>query len=76
MLAVDTVGAKILGYAVDEVPHLALAREQGWGCGRLEEIEVIGDLSRFTKKYPYHLLPEFPPDVKIIKGGERCCPEG
>lgn len=76
MLAVDTVGAKILGYSVDEVPHLALAREQGWGCGRLEDIEVIGDLSRFTKKYPYHLLPEFPEDVTIIKGSERCCPEG
>lgn len=76
MLAVDTVGAKILGYSVDEVPHLALAREQGWGCGRLEDIEVIGDLSRFTKKYPYHLLPEFPGDVTIIKGSERCCPEG
>lgn len=76
MLAVDTVGAKILGYSVDEVPHLALAREQGWGCGRLEDVEVIGDLSRFTKKYPYHLLPEFPGDVTIIKGSERCCPEG
>lgn len=76
MLAVDTVGAKILGYSVDEVPHLALAREQGWGCGRMEDIEVIGDLSRFTKKYPYHLLPEFPGDVTIIKGSERCCPEG
>lgn len=76
MLAVDTVGAKILGYSVDEVPHLALAREQGWGCGRLEDIEVIGDLSRFTKRYPYHLLPEFPGDVTIIKGSERCCPEG
>jgi uncharacterized protein (DUF362 family) len=76
MLAVDTVGAKILGYSVEEVPHLSLAREQGWGCGRLEDIEVIGDLSRFTKKYPYHLLPEFPEDVTIIKGSERCCPEG
>lgn len=76
MLAVDTVGAKVLGYSVDEVPHLALAREQGWGCGRLEDIEVLGDLSRFTKKYPYHLLPEFPEDVAIIKGSQRCCPEG
>lgn len=75
-LAVDTVGARILGYSVDEVPHLRLARERITGCADLDQIEVAGDLSPYTTKYPCHLYPSFPPDVRVIKGSERCCPEG
>ncbi len=49
----------------------------GIGCADPEAIEVIGDLSPYTKKYPFYLYPSFPPpDVKVIKGSERCCPEG
>ena len=76
MLAVDTVSAWILGYTVDEVEHLRLAAEMQVGCGSLEAIEVIGDLAPYTRKYPYRLLPEMPPGVRIIRGAERCCPEG
>ncbi len=76
LLAVDTVAAKILGYRINEVPHLRLAKELGIGCADPEAIEVIGDLSPYTKKYPFYLYPSFPPDVKVIKGSERCCPEG
>lgn len=76
ILAVDTVGARILGYSVDEVPHLQLARERITGCADLDQIEVAGDLSPYKTKYPCHLYPSFPPDVKVIRGSERCCPEG
>jgi len=75
-VAVDTVGCKVMGYAIDEVEHLRLAAEWGLGEGRLERIEVIGDLSRFRRRYPYSLLRRFHPDVRIVEGRERACVEG
>jgi uncharacterized protein (DUF362 family) len=75
-VAVDTVGCKVLGYAIDEVEHLRLAAEWGLGEGRLDSIEVIGDLSRFQTRYPFALLRRFPPDVRIVQGRERACVEG
>ncbi|MEW6307881.1 MAG: DUF362 domain-containing protein [Bacillota bacterium] len=74
MIAVDIVAARILGYSVAEVPHLALAVKSRGGC--VDSIEVDGDLSALTRKYPYTLLPDMPPDVRILRGRERCCPEG
>jgi len=74
--AVDTVGARILGYSADEVPHLKLAGEIYGDPTNLNSIYLVGDIDKFTKKYPYTLLPERPPDVKILRGIERCCPEG
>jgi Domain of unknown function (DUF362) len=76
-LAVDTVCARVFGYEVDEVGHLAEARDMGLGCADLDGIEVRGEpLSRFEKKYPYQLYDAFPPDVEIIRGEERNCLEG
>ena len=76
-LAVDTVCARVFGYSVDEVGHLAEAREMGLGCADLDEIEVIGEpLERFKEKYPYQLYDAFPPDVEVIRGSERTCLEG
>ncbi len=75
-VAVDTVGSKVMGYATEEVEHLRLAAEWGLGEGRLERIEVIGDLSRFGVRYPFALLRRFPPDVRIVEGSERACVEG
>jgi len=75
-VAVDTVGAKALGYAIEEVEHLRLTAEWGLGEGRLERIDVIGDLSRFQTRYPYTLLRRFHPDVRVVEGRERACVEG
>jgi uncharacterized protein (DUF362 family) len=75
-VAVDTVGSRVMGYAIEEVEHLRLAAEWDLGEGRLEHIEVIGDLSRFQRRYPFTLLRRFPPDVRIIEGRERACVEG
>ena len=75
-VAVDTVGCKALGYAIDEVEHLRLAAEWGLGEGRLDRIEVIGDLGRFQTRYPFALLRRFPADVRIVEGHERACVEG
>lgn len=76
-LAVDTVCARIFGYTVDEVGHLAEARGMGLGCADLDAIEVIGEpLERFREKYPFELYDAFPPDVQVIRGSERNCLEG
>jgi len=75
-VAVDTVGCKVMGYAIEEVEHLRLAAEWGLGEGQLERIEVIGHLSRFQKRYPYSLLRRFNPNVRIVEGHERACVEG
>lgn len=76
-VAVDTVGARIFGFSVDEVPHLKIARERGLGVGDLDKIEVIGkDLTEYDTKYEWDLLQKFPDDVKIVKGKELLCREG
>lgn len=75
-LAVDTVGAKVLGYDTNEVEHLKMVNETGLGCGDLENIELIGNISKFQEKYPYTIIGDFPENVKIIEGEERACPEG
>jgi uncharacterized protein (DUF362 family) len=75
-VAVDTVGAKVMGYGIEEVEHLRLVAEWGLGEGDLSHIEVIGDLSRFQTRYPYALLRRFHPDVRIVEGRERACVEG
>ncbi len=76
-LAVDVVGARIFGLSIDEVPHLKIAYKRGLGEGDLQKITVIGkDLEDYTEKYDWDLLPEFPADVKIIKGEKLVCREG
>jgi uncharacterized protein (DUF362 family) len=76
-LAVDTVCARIFGYSVDEVPHLAEARDMGLGCADLKKIDVEGEpLSRFKKRYTHEIYDAFPHDVDIFRGTERCCTEG
>jgi uncharacterized protein (DUF362 family) len=76
-LAVDTVGAKIFGLTIDEIPHLKLAYERGLGEGNLNKIRVIGkDLETYTEKYSWNLFQKFPENVKIIKGKELLCREG
>ncbi len=75
-LAVDVVGAKVLGYGIDEVPHLHLVQQDWMGKGNLDDIDLSGDISRFTKRYPCTIIGKFPEDVRIIKGEELLCKEG
>ncbi len=75
-LAVDAVGADLIGIAPGEVEHLRLAAEEGLGCIDLESIEVIGEREPFRRRFTPQLLPVYPPDVRILEGEERCCPEG
>ncbi|WXG43722.1 MAG: DUF362 domain-containing protein [Promethearchaeati archaeon SRVP18_Atabeyarchaeia-1] len=78
VVATDIVGARIFGLTPEDVPHLKIAIERGIGLGvkGLQDIEIIGDLSRFKEKYPTDLYPEFPPDVEIVQGSKQACREG
>ena len=75
-LSVDVVGSKVLGYDTSEIEHLKLANEQGLGTGDLEEIDIEGDMTGFTEKYPYEIIGDLPENVKIVEGEVRACPEG
>ena len=42
--AIDAVAAKLIGFDPRDVPCIRLAHEHGLGKGRMDEIEVIGDM--------------------------------
>ena len=50
-MALDTVEAKIIGFTVDDIPYLKIARELGLGETDLNAIEVVGEASTIQE---YH----------------------
>jgi len=77
--AADIVGARLFGLTPEEdVQHLQVALERGYGNGvkSIDGIEIIGDISSFDKRYEWDLYPQFPEDVAVLKGSQRCCREG
>jgi uncharacterized protein (DUF362 family) len=90
VVAVDVVGARIFGKRIADVPHLKLAIDRGLGGGIQSEgdITITGDRSSYDDldllnewaayggQYPDDLIPEYPADVRIIKGKEMACREG
>lgn len=77
-LAVDVVGAAFMGFSVDEVEHLRLAALTGFGQSDISAISIINeDIFKSRKKnLTCQLLDKFPPELKILRGKERCCMEG
>jgi len=55
--ALDTVEAKIVGFSVDDVPYLTIARELALGETNLNAIEVVGNASTI-KEYHRPVPPE------------------
>lgn len=90
VFAVDVVGARVFGKRIDDVPHLKIALERGLSGGveRPSDIRIIGDCpgyddldlldewSVYGDQYPDDLIPEYPADIRIIKGEELACREG
>jgi len=78
VVATDLVGARVFGLGPEDVPHLKIAIERGIDVGvkGIEDINAIGDLSRFREKYSTDLYPEFPPDVTVVQGKKLVCREG
>ena len=68
-LAVDVVGARVLGYTLNEVEHLRLCAKWNLGESDINNIQIKGvSISTFTKKYPNTLLGRFHPDVQWVVG--------
>jgi len=74
--AVDTVGARVLGYQASEIDHIRIAGDKGLGCTDLGAIEVIGSLDRFTERYPYMPEIEIPHDIRMVYGKDMACYQG
>jgi uncharacterized protein (DUF362 family) len=89
VVAADLVGARIFGFGVEDVPHLKLALERGYGEGvrgpedivlsgdlkSLDGIDLVGDMPA-EGKYPFDLIDDFPADVRFVRGVQRACREG
>ena len=43
-IAIDMIGARILGYQVEEIPYLKRAIERGYTPTRIDEVDLAGDL--------------------------------
>ncbi len=44
-VAIDAVAAKLMGFdPLSDVKFIRLAHERGLGCGRVEELEIVGDV--------------------------------
>jgi len=58
-LAVDMVAARLLGYALEDVPHLALAVARGYGPASLDDITIAGDLDSLEEidEHAQRILP-------------------
>ncbi|MCL1836672.1 MAG: DUF362 domain-containing protein [Treponema sp.] len=78
VVAADLVGAKLFGLTAEDCPHLQIAMDRGYSKGvkSLDDVEIIGDISDFTRRYPYDLLQKFPDNVKRITGSVQWCTEG
>ncbi|MBN2154499.1 MAG: DUF362 domain-containing protein [Candidatus Lokiarchaeota archaeon] len=78
VVATDMVGAQVFGIPYEEVPAIKIAIEEGLSGGVYgsEDLEIDGDLSRFTERYDFDIIQEFPPNVNIVKGSELLCREG
>ena len=43
-VAIDAVSAKLMGFdPMEDLKYVRLAHEQGLGCGKMEDIEIVGD---------------------------------
>lgn len=80
VIAVDMVGARVLGFDPEAVEHIRLAadrRAEKKGRQRLQfaDIEINGKLPRPLTGQS-SLIDKFPAEVEIVAGKERSCREG
>lgn len=77
-LSTDVVSAALMGFALDEVKHLRECAATGIGVGNMDDIEIVNRtlFEERKKTLTCELLEDFPPDLAIVRGLERCCIEG
>ena len=77
-LAVDVVGAALMGFTPEDVRHLDLSRATGIGIGDPECIDIVNQplFEARKKQLTCELLDDYPPDLTFLRGEKRCCKEG
>ena len=77
-LATDVVASALMGFSLKDVRHLQLSSDTGIGQGDITQINIINKdlLDSRKKKLTCELLDDYPPDINILRGKERCCKEG
>ncbi|MFX0135491.1 MAG: DUF362 domain-containing protein [Candidatus Hodarchaeota archaeon] len=79
-VAVDTIGAKLIG--IDNVKHLKMAAEKGFGCNNFNDINVIPSkdlIDRYKVLLDYKIsnIPLEPHDsLTLFQGKEKACITG
>ncbi len=59
-VAVDSVGATVMGIPLADVKHLSLAEEKGLGTSDLNKIEIVGEpIEKTRKKFKRSILSSF-----------------
>ncbi len=54
-VAIDAVAAKLMGFEPMDLPFIRLAHERGLGVGRIEEIEIVGDVEVGRENWNFHI---------------------
>ncbi len=71
-VAVDRVATECLGYHPDEIEHLRIARDNGYGEGHLHRIDMKGNLPKLKQKVKYDLeLAQLPQKMDIVIGEDN-----
>jgi uncharacterized protein (DUF362 family) len=52
-VAIDAVAAKLMGFDPMNIRYIRLAHEQGLGCGKFEDIEVVGDIEAAEENWRF-----------------------
>jgi len=53
-VAIDAVAAKIMGFDPMDHEFIRVAHERGLGTGRIDEIEIVGDLDAAEENWAFH----------------------
>lgn len=53
-VAIDAVAAKLMGFEPMDYPFIRLAHERGLGHGRMEDIEIVGDIDAARENWGFH----------------------
>jgi uncharacterized protein (DUF362 family) len=78
-IAVDRVACHLTGYEPEEIEHLKLLIDAGYGPGTLDQIEIEGRelLSRARKfRRADASLAGLSPRLRVFEGSEHSCPWG
>lgn len=80
IVALDAVGAKLLGLDNLEVPTTRIAHERNLGMGDIDKIQIVTipekDVDTLVQKVPWELRKIFPDNVDILYGEDLACYEG